>query len=74
MGDAFGMRVGRVAKRSLNRASALPLHRHSVGGLESARLLFELDGVVAVVDADGVEFAEDVLSQEAVELDAEDLA
>jgi hypothetical protein len=49
-------------------------HRPSIGGLKSAQLLFELDDVVAIVDADGVEFAEDVLAQEAVKLDAEDLA
>ena len=36
-------------------------------------LLFEFDDAGAVVDADGAEFAKDVLPQEAVELDADTL-
>jgi hypothetical protein len=67
--------AGRPGPRSArwNARKALPLHRPSIGGLK-ARLLFELDDVDVVVDADGVQFPEDVLAKEAVELDAEDLA
>jgi hypothetical protein len=37
-------------------------------------LVFQLNDVGVVVDADGVEFAEDVLSEQAVERDAQHLA
>ncbi len=40
----------------------------------TSRLVFELDDVGVVVDADGAEFAEDVLAEEAVKLDAKELA
>ena len=40
----------------------------------TSRLVFELDDVGVVVDADGAEFAEDVLAEEAVKLDAQELA
>ena len=38
------------------------------------RLVFELDDVGVVVDADGAKFAEDVLAEEAVKLGAQELA
>jgi hypothetical protein len=40
---------------------------------DELRLVFELDHVIAVVDTDGVEFAENVFAEEAVELGAQKL-
>lgn len=85
-GQLTGRWLGRARARPYRRAGAIhggecAANTRGPGGASPAptngkrttRLVFELDYVGVIVDAHGVEFAENVFAEEAVELGAQEL-
>jgi len=66
-GNYFDVSSSRRLKAPLPRLKVGGFHLKTEKTVEFRALLLEFEGVGAVVDADGVELAEDVFAEEAVE-------